>query len=88
MTENTSTPVSAPAFPGGTILGYPRIGKMRELKKALESFWKGASTAAELESAAASLRSETRERLAALGLGRTNSAIPSNFSFYDQQCSF
>ncbi len=77
MTDNT------PAFPAGTILGYPRIGKNRELKKALESFWKGASSAADLESAAKALRSEARERLAGLGLGRTNSSIPSNFSFYD-----
>ena len=80
MTDST---IDAPTFPAGTILGYPRIGKNRELKRALEAFWKGASTAAELESTARELRSENRERLAALGLGRTNSAIPSNFSFYD-----
>ena len=30
-----------PAFPTGTILGYPRIGRRRELKKAVEGFWKG-----------------------------------------------
>jgi 5-methyltetrahydropteroyltriglutamate--homocysteine methyltransferase len=78
MSENTPAP-----FPGATILGYPRIGQMRELKKALEMFWKGASTEAELESAAAALRAANRERLAALGLGREDSSIPSNFSFYD-----
>lgn len=27
------------AFPAGTILGYPRIGRRRELKKAVEAFW-------------------------------------------------
>ena len=27
------------AFPTGTILGYPRIGRRRELKKAVEGFW-------------------------------------------------
>ena len=43
MTEHSNAPAPAPAFPGGTILGYPRIGRMRELKKALESFWKGAT---------------------------------------------
>src|SRR5690554_6048112 len=80
MSENTHAP--AP-FPGATILGYPRIGQMRELKKALESFWKGTSTEAELEAAAASLRAANRARLAALGLGRDDSSIPSNFSFYD-----
>ena len=33
------------AFPAGTILGYPRIGPRRELKKALESFWAGRASA-------------------------------------------
>ena len=83
MSDITNAPAPAPAFPGGTILGYPRIGRMRELKKALESFWKGASTAADLESVAADLRAANRDRLAALGLGKTDSSIPSNFSFYD-----
>jgi 5-methyltetrahydropteroyltriglutamate--homocysteine methyltransferase len=74
---------TAPAFPGGTILGYPRIGRNRELKKALESFWKGATTAADLETAARDLRRTNLERMAELGLGRGDSSIPSNFSFYD-----
>ncbi|KFF60453.1 5-methyltetrahydropteroyltriglutamate--homocysteine methyltransferase [Cryobacterium sp. MLB-32] len=71
-------------FPSGTILGYPRIGRRRELKKAVEAFWAGSITAAELETTAAQLRGATRERLAQLGLGRTDSAIPESFSFYDQ----
>ena len=29
------------ALPAGTILGYPRIGRRRELKKAVEAFWAG-----------------------------------------------
>jgi 5-methyltetrahydropteroyltriglutamate--homocysteine methyltransferase len=73
-----------PAFPTGTILGYPRIGRRRELKKAVESFWAGRSTAEELEATAVELRRVTRERLLALGLGRTDSSIPEAFSFYDQ----
>jgi 5-methyltetrahydropteroyltriglutamate--homocysteine methyltransferase len=81
MSPQTQKP--APAFPGGTILGYPRIGKNRELKKALESFWKGATTAADLESAARDLRLANLERMSELGLGRDDSSIPSNFSFYD-----
>jgi 5-methyltetrahydropteroyltriglutamate--homocysteine methyltransferase len=72
------------SFPTGTILGYPRIGRRRELKKAVESFWAGRSTAEELEATAAELRRVTRERLLALGLGRTDSSIPESFSFYDQ----
>ncbi|QMU95800.1 5-methyltetrahydropteroyltriglutamate--homocysteine S-methyltransferase [Microbacterium esteraromaticum] len=72
------------AFPAGTILGYPRIGRRRELKKAVESFWAGRSDQAELERTAAELRATTRARLAGLGLGRDDSSIPESFSFYDQ----
>ncbi|WP_296666603.1 5-methyltetrahydropteroyltriglutamate--homocysteine S-methyltransferase [Demequina sp.] len=83
MTEQNTAHAPAPAFPGGTILGYPRIGRMRELKKALESFWKGATTAEDLEAAAKDLRLANLARLAELGLAKDASAIPSNFSFYD-----
>lgn len=76
--------MTAPAFPTGTILGYPRIGRRRELKRAVEAFWAGTIDAAELEARAAELRAATRERLAAQGLDRTGSAIPESFSFYDQ----
>ena len=76
--------MTTPAFPTGTILGYPRIGRRRELKKAVEAFWAGRITADELESTAAELRAATRERLASLGLGRTDSSIPEAFSYYDQ----
>jgi 5-methyltetrahydropteroyltriglutamate--homocysteine methyltransferase len=72
------------AFPEGTILGYPRIGRRRELKKAVEAFWAGRIDEQELERTAAELRSTTRERLAGLGLGRADSSIPESFSFYDQ----
>ncbi|HEX4056863.1 MAG TPA: 5-methyltetrahydropteroyltriglutamate--homocysteine S-methyltransferase [Galbitalea sp.] len=75
--------MTAPAFPSGTILGYPRIGPHRELKKAVEAYWAGTISAEQLEAAAAGLRARTRERLAALGLGRQDSAIPEAFSFYD-----
>jgi 5-methyltetrahydropteroyltriglutamate--homocysteine methyltransferase len=71
-------------FPTGTILGYPRIGRRRELKKAVEAFWAGKISVEELEATAASLRAATRERLASLGLGRTDSSIPEAFSYYDQ----
>jgi 5-methyltetrahydropteroyltriglutamate--homocysteine methyltransferase len=76
--------MSTSAFPTGTILGYPRIGRRRELKKAVESFWAGKITVDELEATAAGLRAATRERLAALGLGKTDSSIPEAFSYYDQ----
>jgi 5-methyltetrahydropteroyltriglutamate--homocysteine methyltransferase len=76
--------MSTTPFPTGTILGYPRIGRRRELKKAVESFWAGTITADELEATAAGLRTATRERLVALGLDKNNSSIPEAFSYYDQ----
>jgi 5-methyltetrahydropteroyltriglutamate--homocysteine methyltransferase len=63
-----------------TVLGYPRIGAERELKKATEAFWAGRETAAGLEETAAGLRRQTWETLRDAGL----SDIPSNtFSLYD-----
>ncbi|MEY2848919.1 MAG: 5-methyltetrahydropteroyltriglutamate--homocysteine S-methyltransferase [Actinomycetota bacterium] len=85
--ENTNDDTATarpPAFPTGTILGYPRIGRRRELKRAVEAFWAGDISADELESVGAEIRATTRERLAGLGLGRTDSSIPESFSFYDQ----
>ncbi|GIG28510.1 5-methyltetrahydropteroyltriglutamate--homocysteine S-methyltransferase [Cellulomonas marina] len=70
-------------FPRATVLGYPRIGPRRELKRALESFWAGRSTADELDTVAADLCRRTRTRLAELGLGTDDASIPSAFSFYD-----
>jgi 5-methyltetrahydropteroyltriglutamate--homocysteine methyltransferase len=81
MSESETFPA---AFPTGTILGYPRIGRRRELKKAVESFWAGTISSDELEASAAELRAATRERLVALGLGKTDSSIPEAFSYYDQ----
>ena len=78
MTDTT------PAFPRGTILGYPRIGRRRELKRAVEAHWAGKTDAATLEQTASDLRRATRERLAELGLGRDDSSIPESFSYYDQ----
>ncbi|WP_052423695.1 5-methyltetrahydropteroyltriglutamate--homocysteine S-methyltransferase [Nonomuraea candida] len=69
------------AFPRSTVLGYPRIGPRRELKRALESYWAGRSTRAELDAVGAGLRERTWRRLAELGL----EGLPSNtFSLYDQ----
>ena len=42
-----------------TVLGYPRIGPRRELKKATEAYWVGRETAAGLEQTAAGLRRQT-----------------------------
>ncbi len=61
--------------------GFPRIGLRRELKKAVESFWKGRSDAAALQSTARQLRATHWKLQADAGL----SLIPGNdFSLYDQ----
>lgn len=59
-------------------LGFPRIGKRRELKFALENYWRGESTLIELEQAAQDLRREhwhQQRHLDWLPVG--------DFSFYD-----
>ncbi|MEU6431913.1 5-methyltetrahydropteroyltriglutamate--homocysteine S-methyltransferase [Microbispora sp. NPDC046973] len=69
------------SFPASTVLGYPRIGPDRELKRALEAYWEGRSGRADLEETGRRLREDTWRRLAALGL----EGLPSNtFSYYDQ----
>ncbi|GAB2476170.1 5-methyltetrahydropteroyltriglutamate--homocysteine S-methyltransferase [Promicromonospora xylanilytica] len=73
-----------PHLPHATILGYPRIGRRRELKRAVESFWAGRTTADELEATAAGLRLDTTRHLAGLGLDAGAGAVPGSFSFYDQ----
>ncbi|NNC13368.1 5-methyltetrahydropteroyltriglutamate--homocysteine S-methyltransferase [Planctomonas sp. JC2975] len=72
------------AFPTGTITGYPRIGRRRELKKAVEAFWAGSVSADELEATALELRRATRARLVEQGLGKGDSSVPETFSYYDQ----
>jgi 5-methyltetrahydropteroyltriglutamate--homocysteine methyltransferase len=69
---------------GGTILGYPRIGRRRQLKRALEGHWAGRIDADTLAQAAADIRASTWNRLHDLGLEAHDAAIPSDFSYYDQ----
>ncbi|HYP82783.1 5-methyltetrahydropteroyltriglutamate--homocysteine S-methyltransferase [Variovorax sp.] len=60
-------------------LGFPRIGARRELKFALESYWKGESSRDELRALGAQLRQRHWEDQAGLDL------VPvGDFSFYDQ----
>jgi 5-methyltetrahydropteroyltriglutamate--homocysteine methyltransferase len=60
-------------------LGFPRIGARRELKFALESYWKDQSTRDELKAQGAELRRRHWQDQAGLGL------LPvGDFSFYDQ----
>lgn len=61
-------------------LGFPRIGANRELKKAVESYWKKTSSLADLQKTAAEIRSANWQKQKAAGIA----SIPSNdFSFYD-----
>jgi 5-methyltetrahydropteroyltriglutamate--homocysteine methyltransferase len=83
MTDQTTTTPAVPELGTGTILGYPRVGPRRELKKAIESFWAGKTTADDVETTAVQLRRRTRSRLAELGLRTDVPSITSNFSFYD-----
>lgn len=63
------------------ILGYPRIGKKRELKFALEKFWKQKISQNDLQQTAELIQKENWHIQQKLGLDH----IPSNdFSFYDQ----
>lgn len=60
-------------------LGFPRIGAKRELKFALEAYWKGQSTRDELQAVAANLRQLNWQEQAKLDF------VPvGDFSFYDQ----
>ena len=60
-------------------LGFPRIGANRELKFALESYWKGAASQDELSSLGTQLRQRHWDAQAGLDW-----APVGDFSFYDQ----
>tara|TARA_Y100001935_G_C17309004_1_gene514414 strand:+ start:2394 stop:2888 length:495 start_codon:yes stop_codon:yes gene_type:complete len=62
-------------------LGYPRMGEFRELKKAVEAYWKGEISETELNDVAKVIRKRNWQHQKDNGIAY----IPSNdFSFYDQ----
>lgn len=63
-----------------TIIGYPRIGKMRELKFAIEKYWRGEITEKQLKETAKELRAEKLKRQKQAGI--TQSPV-NDFSYYD-----
>lgn len=72
--------MTAQAFTA-TVVGSPRIGPKRELKRATEGYWAGRTSRADLENVAATLRRDTWKGLADAGLD----SVPVNtFSYYDQ----
>ncbi|QNF31653.1 5-methyltetrahydropteroyltriglutamate--homocysteine S-methyltransferase [Adhaeribacter swui] len=63
------------------VLGYPRIGSRRELKKACENYWSGKSSLSELVNTGKAIRQHNWKLQKDAGID----LIPSNdFSFYDQ----
>ncbi|MEU6472666.1 5-methyltetrahydropteroyltriglutamate--homocysteine S-methyltransferase [Streptomyces massasporeus] len=76
MTTTETTAAAARA----TVYGYPRQGPERELKKAIEGYWKGRVTADALEAVAAGLRRTNWRELAAAGIHEVPTG---DFSYYD-----
>ncbi|UQA92451.1 5-methyltetrahydropteroyltriglutamate--homocysteine S-methyltransferase [Streptomyces halobius] len=63
-----------------TVHGYPRQGQHRELKKAIEGYWKGRVTADALRDTAAELRRGNWRQLAEAGVHEVPTG---DFSYYD-----
>ena len=63
------------------VLGFPRIGARRELKTALESYWRGATGAADLEETGRELRQRHWQQQAEAGL---DFVTVGDFAYYDQ----
>ncbi|MFJ7125072.1 5-methyltetrahydropteroyltriglutamate--homocysteine S-methyltransferase [Streptomyces sp. NPDC098101] len=74
------TTKSAAAAARATVYGYPRQGRDRELKKAIEGYWKGRVTADALRSTAAELRRTNWKQLAEAGVHEVPTG---DFSYYD-----
>ncbi|MFD9637216.1 5-methyltetrahydropteroyltriglutamate--homocysteine S-methyltransferase, partial [Streptomyces violascens] len=74
------TTKSAAAAARATVYGYPRQGPNRELKKAIEGYWKGRVGAPELRRTAAELRAATWRQLAEAGVHEVPTG---DFSYYD-----
>ncbi|MFF2381970.1 5-methyltetrahydropteroyltriglutamate--homocysteine S-methyltransferase [Streptomyces sp. NPDC058108] len=63
-----------------TVYGYPRQGPDRELKKAVEGYWKGRTTADALRETAAGLRRSNWRHLTESGIDEVPTG---DFSYYD-----
>ncbi|MFD4402024.1 5-methyltetrahydropteroyltriglutamate--homocysteine S-methyltransferase [Nocardia sp. NPDC058499] len=78
--ENTVTAISHNPFTA-TVLGLPRVGPRRELKRATESYWAGRIDADRLHETGRTLRRDQYAELQAAGMD----SIPvGTFSYYDQ----
>ncbi|MFD7032626.1 5-methyltetrahydropteroyltriglutamate--homocysteine S-methyltransferase [Streptomyces sp. NPDC059917] len=82
--QNTTRSTTSAAAPEpavrATVHGYPRQGQNRELKKAVEGYWKGRVDADALRETAATLRRTNWQQLAEAGIGEVPTG---DFSYYD-----
>lgn len=78
--ESHVTAKPAAAAARATVYGYPRQGQNRELKKAIEGYWKGRVDADTLRETAAELRRGTWQQLAEAGVHEVPTG---DFSYYD-----
>ncbi|WP_405974709.1 5-methyltetrahydropteroyltriglutamate--homocysteine S-methyltransferase [Streptomyces sp. NBC_00988] len=74
------TPKSAAAAARATVYGYPRQGRGRELKKAIEGYWKARVDADTLRTTAAELRRTNWRQLTDAGIHEVPTG---DFSYYD-----
>ncbi|MYS17195.1 5-methyltetrahydropteroyltriglutamate--homocysteine S-methyltransferase, partial [Streptomyces sp. SID4982] len=74
------TPKSAAAAARSIVYGYPRQGQDRELKKAVEGYWKGRVDAGALRATAAGIRRADWQALAEAGIDEVPTG---DFSYYD-----
>ncbi|WP_282791696.1 5-methyltetrahydropteroyltriglutamate--homocysteine S-methyltransferase [Streptomyces sp. CC224B] len=74
------TAKSAAAAARATVYGYPRQGRNRELKKAVEGYWKGRVTAESLTRTAQELRRANWRQLTEAGIHEVPTG---DFSYYD-----
>ncbi|MEU6964049.1 5-methyltetrahydropteroyltriglutamate--homocysteine S-methyltransferase [Streptomyces chrestomyceticus] len=74
----TAKPAAAAAR--ATVYGYPRQGQHRELKRAVEGYWKGRVTADALRETARDLRRSNWQQLADAGIHEVPTG---DFSYYD-----
>ncbi|WP_328827788.1 5-methyltetrahydropteroyltriglutamate--homocysteine S-methyltransferase [Streptomyces sp. NBC_00252] len=74
------TAKSAAAAARSTVYGYPRQGQGRELKKAIEGYWKGRVDADALRTTAAELRRTNWQHLTDAGIHEVPTG---DFSYYD-----
>ena len=76
----THPPKTHPPKTRSTVHGYPRQGHGRELKKAVEQYWAGATSSTDLLAAAARLRAQRLFELRDAGI---DGICSNDFSLYD-----